>query len=408
MLEPDNYSPYSTEVSRNPYPWYAMLREKAPMHYVESARLYVASRYEDVQRILKDHAQFSSEGMRLGARFGMSLERLPEDVRLYLVQRNLISSDPPMHTSLRALVSRAFTSRRIADLEGRIRELSRELIAAFIDKGEFDLLTDFAVPLPVIVISEMLGVEPERRHDFKRWSDAILAGTLVLSNGGDLSEQIQNQRELTEYMKQAIARRRAEPREDLISALIQGNEKETLSPEELIAFCRLLLIAGNETTTNLLGNGLIALLENPSEEEKLRQQPGLLPGAVEEMLRYDSPVQGLFRMTKTDVALSGVTVPEGAQVMALLGSANRDERKFADANRFDVTRDAQGHLSFGYGVHFCLGAPLARLEMRVALEELFKATRRLEYVPGQRDHIPYMQSFLVRGPKELRLRFERA
>ncbi|MGZ3459626.1 MAG: cytochrome P450 [Archangium sp.] len=394
-------------VLANPYPTYALLRESAPVHYIEPVlQAHVILRHEDIGPILKNPAFFSSKGMDLSRRATSKLS--PEARQLLLTDNSLIASDPPLHTRLRNLVSRAFTPRRVADLEPRIRELSVELLDAMLRKEELDLMEDLAAPLPVTVIAEMLGVEPERRRDFKRWSDDSIHSSALSLADTEPTRLEASVRALHEYMRQAIAERRRAPRNDLISALIEAGDKEDLLTEQdLIVFCRLLLIAGNETTTNLIGNGMVALLRNPAEWERLVGEPSLVPNAVEEMLRYDSPVQGIFRETTGELQVAGHTLPAGARVMVLFGSANRDPRKYQDPERFDITRDVQGHLSFGYGVHFCLGAPLARLEAKVVFEEMLRRVRRFEFAPGQADSIDFGGSLFLRGPKSLRLRAER-
>ncbi|MFL5351900.1 cytochrome P450 [Archangium sp.] len=222
----------------------------------------------------------------------------------------------------------------------------------------------------------------------------------------NLTDLVANLREFSEYMEAAIERRRREPGEDLISALLQANE-ELLNPADLITFTRLLLVAGNETTTNLLGNGLVALLRHPSEWERLQQDASLVPNAIEEMLRYDSPVQAILRVTTQDTEVAGHPLAKGTRVMLLLGAANRDPRRFPGPDHFDVTRDPQGHVSFGHGIHFCLGAPLARLEVKVVLEELLQRVHRLSFAPGQEDSIDWGGNFILRGPRHLRLHAER-
>lgn len=408
MTLANEYNPFSPVIQQNPYPYYAALRETAPVHRVDAVEAFVLSRHEDVTFALKNHALFSSgREASFARRLLAKAKDAPEEIRRSFTQRSLIAADPPLHTQLRGLVSKAFTPRRVAELEPRIRAVTRELLQAFPARGEVDLIRDLGVPLPVIVISEMLGIEPARRLDFKRWSDDLLSTTTLLMAGKDLSGVSQSSREMRQYMEGIMELRRQQPADDLISALVAGGQKEDLTAEDIISFCRLLLIAGNETTTNLIGNGMIALLENPEQMRVLRERPALIPNAVEEMLRYDPPAQALFRQTTEEVTLSGVRLPAGTQVMPLIASANRDSRRFPDGERFDVTRDAQGQIAFGYGIHFCIGAPLARLEARVVLEELLATVSALAYAPGQRGNVTYMSSGFLRGPTSLQLSVER-
>ncbi|QRO02246.1 cytochrome P450 [Archangium violaceum] len=395
------------EVLANPYPFYAALRESThPVQKLEALMgCYVVTRHEDIVPALRNPALFSSKTTP----GGRPPEELGEDLLRYFQPGNsLLFNDPPLHTRLRTLVSRAFTPRRIADLEPRIRELASGLLDTLLAREEPDFVTDLAEPLPVIVIAEMLGIEPERREDFKRWSDAVVQSTDFSTDKQELPRMIADLRDLNAYLEGAIERRRQQPREDLISALLEAGEQEgLLAPIEVIAFTRLLLVAGNETTTNLLGNGLVALIQHPSEWEKLAADPSLIPNAIEEMLRYEPPAHAVFRETTADTELGGQVVPKGSRVMFLIAAANRDPRKFPEPDRFDITREAQGHLSFGHGIHFCLGAPLSRLEAKVAFEELFRRVRRVSFASGQEGHIDWGGSLLLRGPRSLRLRFER-
>ncbi|PTL81053.1 cytochrome P450 [Vitiosangium sp. GDMCC 1.1324] len=394
----------------NPYPLYAALRETAAVQKVEALLgAYVISRHEHIGPVLKNTAVFSSVLTGIN---GLMSKELGEDVlRYFRPENNLIASDPPLHTRLRTLVSRAFTPRRIAELEPRIRELSRELIDAMLAREEFDLISDLAAPLPVIVIAEMLGIEPERRLDFKRWSDNVIQVLATVGDmGTDMARVGAGLRELHTYLEGAIEQRRRAPRShDLISALIEASASEggLLSTVELIGFVRLLLIAGNETTTHLIGNGTVALLRHPAEMARLAAEASLIPNAVEEMLRYDGPVQAILRVTTRDTEVAGHPIPKDSRVMLLIGAANRDPRKFPEPDRFDATRDTQGQLGFGHGIHFCLGAPLARLEAKVVFEEIFRRARSLSFAPGHENRIPWSDTFMVRGPKALRLRAER-
>jgi cytochrome P450 len=262
---------------------------------------------------------------------------------------------------------------------------------------------DFSGPFPVIVIAEMLGVEPERRNDFKRWSDEVVAATNRPTDEQARKRIRQSGAELCAYLEDVIARRRKEPGEDLLTALVQAEEeRQVLSADEVLAIAVLILLAGNETTTNLLGNALLTLLDYPAELAKVRADRALVPQLVEEVLRYDSPVQVIFRRTTQAVELPGATIPARAAVFLLLGSANRDGQQFPDPDRFDVQRNPRDHLAFGYGIHYCLGAELARLEAKVALEVLL-----FDCPPCSRtvEHIPHIASILVRGPQFLPLVF---
>jgi cytochrome P450 len=420
------FDPMRPEMRANPYPAYAELRRLAPVHRIESTGAWAVSRYRDALFVLRRPDLFSSSAMKtmmMGgvtgngglakafagadpARLGALLQQLPIPIAEFATSRSLISVDPPVHGPLRSLVNRGFTPRRIAELEPRIREIARESLAAVEEKGEFDLVADLAIPLPVTVIAEMLGVEADRHADFKHWSDCIISG--ITGSAGSIRPEalLQAFSELCAYITREIEERRARPREDLITTLTRAEAGETaLSPVEVMGFTLLLLVAGNETTTNLLGNTMLALLEHPDQLARVQRDPGLIPSLVEEMLRFDPPAQFVFRAATRDAELAGTRISAGDTVMALLASANRDEEQFPDGDRFDVARNPQAHLGFGVGIHFCLGASLARLEARVTLEELLARFARFERLEPA---VEYIDSVLVRGPRRLPLRFELA
>jgi cytochrome P450 len=419
------FDPFSEPHRNDPYPAYAELRRHAPVSQVEKTGAFAVSRYEDVAFVLRHPELFSSSAMQtvmsssftpgpsatgMGisgtdvVRLAEILNSLPISIPEILSARSLIAADPPVHGPMRSLVNRGFTPRRISELEARIRAIARASLDALGGKNEFDLVSEFSVPLPVTVIAELLGVEPERSVDFKRWSDCLVA--VATGGAGALRPEtaLQGFSELSTYLMGVVEERRRHPQGDLISTLIRAEDGEAgLSPIEVVMFTVLLLVAGNETTTNLLGNTLLALMAHPDQLAGVQRDPGRIPALVEEALRYDGPIQFLFRQATQDVELAGVKIPAGATVMPLLGSANRDDANFAHADRFDVSRNTQGHLAFGLGIHFCLGASLARLEARVALEELLGRFTRFE--PAE-PRVEYIDSYLVRGPKRLPLRVE--
>jgi cytochrome P450 len=313
---------------------------------------------------------------------------------------SLIASDGERHSALRAIVNRGFSPRQITAWEKRAREIVADCMRGFGDG--FDVIQDLAIPLPVTVIAEMLGIEPERQADFKRWSDVVIHNASGAGRSDPFSPAVlETVGEMTRYMVRIARERRRRPAGDLISLLVTGDVGARLQPIEMVQFVTLLLVAGNETTTNLIGNATAALLAHPEQLARVAADPGLIPGLVEEVVRFDSPIQLLFREALADVQLGGVTIPKGATVIPLLGSANRDERRFPEPDRFDVTRNPQGHVGFGFGKHFCLGASLARLEARVALEALVPA---LVGMRSRDESVPRIDSFLVRGPSRLLLR----
>ena len=383
------YNPLLPQVKENPYPYYADLQRDHPVYQIESmgGDTYAVSRYEDVAHVLMHPELFSSKG------FGTT-DIDGRDANM------LIGTDPPDHTRLRNVVNRGFTPRMIGQLEPRIRQLTDEMIGRVAPTGEMDLIADLAMPLPITIISEILGVEPERRDDFKRWSTSA-----VTQVGGDDHPDTHEQlmAEFIGYFQDAVEQRRREPKADLISTLVRAEEEQqALSSDEVIAFTILLLIAGNETTTNLIGNAVLALTEHPDQLARVRSDPSLIPNLVEEALRYDAPVQFLFRATTQETELAGTTIPQGAIVLPMYGAANRDERKYPDSGRFDVTRDTQGHFGFGQGIHFCLGAPLARLGGKIALEAIVS---RLPNLARKESTVDRIDSLFLRGPKRLPLTF---
>jgi cytochrome P450 len=419
------YEPFSETVREDPYPYYAALREKAPVYWAEGAEAWCVSRYDDVQFVLRNPELFSSDAMRtmlMGARPGVNPLEDPEVMgrALALTQalafpieeliggRQLLSEDPPRHTAMRNTVNRGFTPRRIATWEPRIREFARECVNEMRHAEEIDLMAALATPLPVRVICEMLGVEPERRDDFKQWSDRIIAGTTGSARNADpLSSGLaEAMKDLAEYIRGVAAERTRHPSDDLISVLLAAQDGAGLNAAEMTMFVLLLLVAGNETTTNLIGNATHALLTHPSELARVSADRSLVPSWIEETLRWDGPVQFVIRRTTADVEVGGQRLPANAHVVAILGSADRDERQWGPtAEEFDVTRNPQGHLAFGFGNHFCLGAALARLEARVALEAVLDELLRREPSEPRVEHI---DSFLIRGPKRFLLRLARA
>jgi cytochrome P450 len=311
--------------------------------------------------------------------------------------------DPPDHTRLRKLANKGFTPRLIRAMEPRVQTIIQDLLGPLMKHSEADLVPLLSVPLPIIVIAEMLGVEVERQADFKHWSDALVRALNRPTDTAVRAKIRQSVSELRTYLEQMINRRRTEPGDDLITAFVQAEEeRQILTPLEILGLAVLLLAAGNETTTNLIGNAVLALLDHPEELSKVRADRASVSALVEEILRYDSPIQVVFRQTTEAVELDGGTLPTGATVLVLLGSANRDERKFPDPERFDIERNPQEHVGFGYGIHYCLGAPLARLEGRMALEALLFDCPAFTRA---REHVPRIATYLVRGPQTLPVRF---
>lgn len=416
------FDPFSDAQREDPYPAYAELRRHSPVTKIEKLGAYVIARYADVAYVLRHPELFSSRAMQtaLGstladsfagtsspspaesARLAEVIAAMPISIPEWMATRSLIASDPPMHGPMRSVVNRGFTPRRIAELETRVRAIARRTLAAFEGKDDFDLVSELFTPLPVTVIAELLGVEPERSADFKHWSDCVVTGSTGAAGKIGPATMLEGVAGLLRYILDIVERRRRQPKDDLISTLIRAEDGEAaLTPIDVANFALLLLLAGNETTTNLLGNVLLALIAHPDELARTRRDPSRIPAVVEETLRYDSPIQFIYRETTRDVELAGVRIPAGSVVILLLGSANRDEAQFPHADRFDVSRDTQGHLAFGLGIHFCLGASLARLEARIALEELLPRFASFE---RSEPRVQYVDSYLVRGPKRLSLR----
>ncbi len=355
----------------NPFPWYSMMREKKPVFYDTKNGIWHVFRYKDVKRVLSDYNYFSSAEGRGGS------EANP-------IGASLISSDPPRHTKLRSLVSRAFTPKRVNELEPRIREIASNLVDEFKEKRRFDLVRDYSGQLPVIVIAELLGIPPGDREKFKKWSDELVSGASD-SDSDEIEGYSDSQMAMGKYFNEIIEKKRESPGNDLISSLIAAEvDGEKLNRFDLLGFCVLLLVAGNETTTNLITNTILTLTGNPDKYATIIERPEQIPPMLEEALRYRSPVQSMFRTCSKDTEIGGEKITKGEPVIAWIGSANHDPDEFSDPETFDPARAPNRHIAFGEGVHFCLGAPLARLEARVAMEVLLKETGRLKIAPDTR------------------------
>jgi cytochrome P450 len=383
----------------DPYATYEWLRDESPVHHMGGG-YFAVSRHDDCVSVLRDNATYSSQlgygGMmqpdQAARAFGADQEVRDQilDSGMGMMMRGmagfrvLIATDPPDHTRLRRLVGNGFAPRTVWALEPHIRDICNELIDELLESrdGEVgDLWSHISYPLPTMVIAEVLGIPSERKADFKRWSDAVVNGLSLSGVGNDPKRGMSGAMEMWQYFNEVIEQRRAQPQDDLISRLVTetADDEEPLTTGELIMFCILLLLAGNETTTNLLGNFFRAAFAHPDQLALLRERPDLMKSAVEEALRFDSPVQGLWRGTTGPAVVDGVELPQDARVMVLFASANRDERHWGpDAGQFRVERNPTGHIAFGNGIHVCLGQALARLEARVAIDLVLERTQVLE------------------------------
>ena len=392
------------EFKANPYPFYARLRETEPVRRVtlpDGQRAWLISRYDDVAAALKDRRLAKDRTKALTAE---QLGKQPWIPRMFRpLTRNMLDLDPPDHTRLRALVQKAFTPRIVEEMRHRMQQIADHLLDAALAKGRMDLIRDYALPIPTTIIAELLGVPGGDRSRFHRWSNAVVSST---SGRFGILKAIPGVMAFLRYIRRLIRERRAAPREDLVSALVRAEEAgEQLSEDELVAMIFLLLIAGHETTVNLIGNGALALLDHPAELLALRSGGRSMKTAVEELLRFESPLEtATERFTSEDVVIAGVRIPRGDLVYAVLASANRDAAQFPDPDSLRLDRDPNRHLSFGFGIHYCLGAPLARLEGEIAIETLLRRAPALALaVP--RASLRWKPGLVLRGLRALPVRF---
>jgi cytochrome P450 len=397
------FDPLSPAFRNNPYPTYEMLRASSPILYAEDLNMWFISAYEDVSTLLRDH------------RFGRSIDHVltreqrglpPKSAHLApfnkLSEHSMFDKEPPDHTRLRSLVHKAFTPRRVENLRGQIQTITDQLLDAVQERGTMDMLADFAVPLPVTVIAELLGIPESDRHLLRPWSQDIVTMYELDHTQEQEHRAIQAAVEFSAYLRDLARERREHPQDDLITALaLVQEEGDRLTEDELVATCVLLLNAGHEATVNVIGNGMFALLSNPDQFDLLKRQPDAVPTAVEEMMRYDTPLQLFRRWVLEDVTYKGHQFKQGTEIALLFGSANRDPARFDNPDVLDVTRRDNPLISFSLGIHYCLGAPLARLELQIAVATLLRRMPNLRLVePPQ-----YRDSVVIRGLRELKVAF---
>lgn len=395
------------EYLEDPYPFYAELRSEQPVYWSEAVGAWLLTRYDDVTAGLRDQRLGS------GTRIKAYVRQMPQDEqeRFNPISDHISTwvgmSDPPDHTRLRALVDRVFTARMIAGLRPRIQEITDELLGERLNEGRMDVVADLAFLLPVIVICEMLGLPAGARGEFKRWSNDIAGFMGTGQPQVDLADRAQRSMyEMKEFLGEVFEQRLRDPEEDLISSLVAAErEEDRLTQDELFGMCVQLLVAGHETTMGLISNGLLALLRDPDQMDALRSEPRLIITAVEEFLRYDSPIQHQTRVARHDLDLDGKRVREGQRVLLMLGAANRDPARFDDPDRLDIRRKPRGHVAFGSGAHFCIGAPLARVEAQIAITTVLQKMAGLQIEGGP---LVWRHDTSLRNPVSLPVRFEAA
>ncbi|MGI9065051.1 MAG: cytochrome P450 family protein [Pyrinomonadaceae bacterium] len=389
----------SPQFKANPFPFLAGLRNSQPVYRTtlpDKTPVWLIARYEDVAGLLRDERFVKN---RRTAMTSEQLRKMPWVPPMFRpLERNMLDLDPPDHTRLRALVHKAFTPNLIGQMRDRIQTLADELLEGLGHKGEMDLINDYALPLPLTIITEILGVPTSDRDKFHKWSKAVVS----LTSPKATLRVIPSVWMFIRYLRRFFRERRRDPQDDLASALIQAEEAgDKLSEDELLAMVFLLLIAGHETTVNLIGTGMLALLEHPDQMEKLRRNPALIKTAVEELLRYSSPVfMSTERYAREDLNIQGVTIPRGGMTLGVIGSANRDETVFENANALDIIREPNKHLSFGQGIHFCVGAPLARLEAQIAINTLLRRMHDL-HLSVATNSLRWRPSMILRGLEKL-------
>ncbi len=393
----------SAEFKANPFTFFAQLRTSQPVCLTwlpDKTPVWLITRYADVTALLKDERFVKN---RRTAMTPEQLRKMPWVPPMFRpLERNMLDLDAPDHTRLRALVHKAFTPSLIARMRDRIQSLADELLERAIYAGEMDVIKDYALPLPMTIITEILGVPTRDHHKFHKWSEAVVS----LTSPKATLRVIPSVWMFVRYLRQFFKTRRLNPRDDLATALIQAEEAgDKLSEDELLAMVFLLLIAGHETTVNLIGNGMLALLEHPDEMNRLRREPGLIKTAVEELLRYTSPVlMSTERYAREDLNLHGVTIPRGGMTLGVIGSANRDESIFKKPDELDIAREPNKHLAFGQGIHFCLGAPLARLEGEIAINTLLQRMPDL-HLSVASESLRWRPSMVLRGLESLPVSF---
>jgi cytochrome P450 len=398
----NRYDLWAPETRANPLPLYARMRQEAPVVRLFDPRqqvpMWLVTRYQDAVEVLRD------------PRFIKDVRKVPETLRarklrsdtLGALNEHMLAADPPDHTRLRTLVSKAFTPRRVEDLRPRITAIAQKLLEAVRARGSMDLLDSFAFPLPITVIAELLGIPVEDQDQFRAWTNVILNPP----TDGNFEPIQKVGRQFLQYFQGMVERRRAEPRDDLLTALMAAEEQgDRLSPTELMSMLFLLLVAGHETTVNLIGNGIWALLQHPEQLERLRANPTLVGSAVEEMLRYRGPLEtSTYRFASKDLEFRGQMIPEGESVVVSLMAANNDPEQFPEPERFDITREPNRHIAFGIGIHYCLGAPLARLEATIAFNLLLELMPRLRLAVDPAE-LRWRNSILLHGLQRLPVAF---
>ena len=413
------------DVRSNPYPFYKQLREQDPVHWDEEMEFWVLSRFDDIASLYTDDRFSRAQGLMRG------FERLSKEDRqiaqpvYHSFSKTVFYADPPYHTHLRGLMNHAFTPRRVEQLRPYIQEIVDDLLDVAQVRGEMDIVQDLAYPVPVMVIAELLGLPASDRARFKGWSDDLFAilGTVRHKSQHLLERAAQSLSEMTEYVGRLSQARRENPQDDLLSALLASTDEEyqsyhhdlpsqpptgelvhepqafsTLSQEELVANINILLSTGHETTTHLIGNGLLALLQHPEQKRKLHEHPALLPAAIEEVMRYDNPVQITYRSVLADAEINGKLIRKGELVNTIIGAANRDPLRYANPDSFDITRNEGRHLGFGLGIHFCIGAPLVRLEAEIAFETILRRFPNLQLATESLD---WQEHPIFRGLRSL-------
>ncbi|WNG17766.1 cytochrome P450 [Cystobacter fuscus] len=392
------YDLWAPRTRANPLPLYARMREEAPVVRLYDPHLrtpvWVVTRYKDAVELVRD-SRFTKDMRKLSAE---ARDRQARSDAMEAINQHMLMADPPDHTRLRTLVSKAFTPRRVEELRSRVTAITNELLDDVRAQGSVDLLDAFAFPLPITVIAELLGVPVEDREQFREWTNIVINPPI----NGDFAPMQKAGMEFIQYFQKLLERRRAEPRDDLLTALMSVEEQgDRLSPLELISMLFLLLVAGHETTVNLIGNGVWALLQHPEQLARLRANPALIEPAVEEMLRYRGPVETTTqRWALQDTEFHGHVIPAGEPILASLMSADHDPEQFRDPERFDIGREPNRHIAFGFGIHFCLGAPLARLEATVAINLLLERMPRLRLAVDPAE-LRWREGILVHGLQRL-------